>query len=388
MKKALNINAGSALLLNDRLEAFSGYESVHINAGSALVSGKVYDALMKMGVSFNSGNMNVLDITGEIVELPGNTAVNASMSYEGRYLLCDGNLIIEDAKGLDGITGLYAKTLFYSDAIDLSGVKGITAARAVYPDGAKLRIGDTALGDDAHILFEDDALYWTHGKLTALNEVAAEKLREKKTSFHCKRLIIYNGLYERYRDMFKAESYLLIPDGHAVVEDITLDAATAPLYGGKLFVLGDMMIPHDQIQHLSGFSSLIVNGAVTMPVSAAAAFKAVGKANEFNLYEGVFMTVNGNQSMGHEQLQSALRRGISYTIEVNGNLDFLTDVTAEDIDAIAAIHCNGNIKAPGAARGALDSKIRAMNGNIYGYEEEENDEDEGLERINAGTYRL
>ena len=394
MKKTLNVNAGTALLLGDRLDAFSGYESVHINAGNALASRKAYEKLMGMGASLNSGNMTVLDIEGKPAELPENTVITASSAYDGCYLVCDGNLVIEDAKGLGGVTGLYAETLFHPDTVDLSHVKGITApARVVYPDGAKLRFGKMTLGGDAHILFEENTLYWVHGKLTALDEEAVRKLHDRKIKFHCRSLIVYNGLYERYRELFEADSYQLIPDGHAVVEDISLDAATAPLYGGKLFVLGDMMIPHDQAAHLSGFSSLIVNGTVTMPVTAAAAFRAVGKANEYDLYEGVLMAVNGRQTLGREQLQSALDRGISYTLKVNGMLEILGDVTAEDIGAIAAVYCNGMIKAPGAARGALDSKIREMNGNICGYEEAapnafNADGDDETEQINIGTFRL
>ena len=391
MKKALNINAGTALLLNDRLDAFSGYESAHINAGNALASRKAYEKLLGMGVSFNSGKMAVLDITGEAAEVPTNTVITASSAYDGCYLICAGNLVIEDAKGLDGVTGLYAATLFYPESVDLSHVKGITAPeRAVYPNGAKLRIGDMTLGDDAHILLEENTLHWVHGKLTVLDEDAVKKLHERKTMFHCKRLIIHNGLFERYREMFEAESYLLIPDDHAVVEEISLDAATAPLYGGKLFVLRDMMIPHDQAGHLSGFSSLIVNGTVTMPVTAAAGFRAVGKANDYELYEGVLMRINGHQTMGHEQLQSALSRGIRYTLKVNGHLDLLGDVTAEDIDAVAAVWCNGMIIAPGAARGAIDSKIREMNGHICGYEEAgaPGDDSDDTEEISIGTFRL
>ena len=60
-----------------------------------------------------------------------------------------------------------------------------------------------------------------------------------RVSFHCKKLIIYADMYEKYKDMFHADGYLFIPDDHAVADDITLDASTSVLYSEKLFILGD-----------------------------------------------------------------------------------------------------------------------------------------------------
>jgi hypothetical protein len=128
-----------------------------------------------------------------------------------------------------------------------------------------------------------------------------------------------------------------------------------------------------------------------MPVSAAADFKACGKANEYVLYEGILMSVNGKETISHNQLQSALAKGITYTLNINGVVKFLDDVTADDIDAIAAISCNGIIYAPGSARGVLDSKIKNMNGKIMDleqYEETKDKADNDVVTINSGTYRL
>ena len=130
-----------------------------------------------------------------------------------------------------------------------------------------------------------------------------------------------------------------------------------------------------------------------MPVSAAKDFKACGKAGEYDLYEGTLMTVNGVEKIDHEQLHSALRIGITYTLRVNGEVVFLDDVTAEDISAIAAIHCNGVVYAPGKARGALVSKLKTINGemlDIGQYQNDENDAsgDTDESNINTGTYRM
>ncbi len=365
MDKTLNINTGTARLLNENSELFSFYDSVNINAGNVIVSCKVYEKLMSKGASINTGSMKIVDITGEIVELAGNTVITAAMSYDGCYLICDGNLIIEDAKGLENIAGLYANTIFRAESVDISRVKGLEASKqVVYSNGAKLVFKDMTLDEDSQVLLEDNTLYWVHGRIKALDGGVIEKLHGKKTSFHCKQLVVYSGLYEKYRDVFQADSYIFVPDGHTVVDDISLDSATFVLYGDKIFVLGDLMIAHNHTQNLSGFSSLIVNGKATMPVSAAADFKAVGKAKRYELYEGALMSVNGFQTLGHEQLQTAIEQGISYTLHINGALYFFSDVTAQDMQAIAAVHCNGLISAPDCARTVLDSKVRKINGTI------------------------
>jgi len=397
MKKILNINAGKALLLNEQADALSVFDTISINAGSVIASRKVYDKLISMGASINGGNMSIIDISGNLVELPGNTVITQDMNFDGCFIFCTGWLFIEDANALAGISGLFANMVFHPETIDLSAVKGITATCKAYPDNAERYMDDMTLGIESHIILKS-AQYWVYGDVTALDGGALGKLRDKNITFQCKKLIIHTGLYEKYREMFIAESYLFIPDDHVFTEDITLDAATSVLYGDKLYVYGDMLIHHDQAKHLSGFTSIVVDGTVTMPISAARDFKACGKANDYELFEGMLMSINGKETIGHEQLQAAIRMGLTYTLKVNGKLTFLEDVTPEDIDAIAAVYCNGAIYAPGSTRGALDVKIKEMNGKIEnlgaksddseGPEDEAGQDDNQCTNINAGLYRL
>ena len=253
-------------------------------------------------------------------------------------------------------------------------------------------MGDLSLGGDSIIVLES-GLHWVYGSITTLDGDVLEKLSLKGVSFQCMRLIIRTGLYEKYGEMFSADSFVFIPDDHSFAEDITLDAATSILYGERLFVYGDMMIAHDQAQYLSGLTSLIVHGTATMPVSAAKEFMARGKAGAYVLYEGVLVTINGKDTIKHEQLQTAIEKGMSYTYMVNGVLVFDEGVKAEDIDAVAAIHCNGIIYAPGSARGLLDSKIKEMNGKVVPIEEyyqkgSADDANKNVTTISTGTYRL
>jgi len=398
MKKSLNINAGIALLLDECSDAFTGYDNVSLNAGNVVISRKLNDKLSGTGFVINSGNTSVIDVSGKVVELGSKTVITASESYDGCYVVCPGLLIIESIDGLAGITGLYADTIFHPESVDLSTVNGILASRKIaYPDGAKLRLEDLTI-DAESALYMDNSLYWVYGTITAIENDALENLRSKEAAFRCKSLIVRTGLFDKFGDMFKAESFLLVPDDHAYADEITLNAATSTLYSDKLFVAGDMLIQHDQIQHLSGFASLIVKGTVTMPVSAAKDFKSCGKAEDFDLYEGVLITINGDETISHEQLQKACELGIRYTLKVNGEVAFLEGVTAEDTEAIAAIHCNGVVYAPGAARSILDGKVKSLNGEVLDISEYGNEagsksdagpgDDCEDSSINTGIYRL
>jgi len=389
MKKKLSINAGMALLLDHQSDVLSEFDSISVNAGKLIASRKVYDKLLEVGASINSGSASILDISGKVVELESNTVITSAMAYDGCFIICFGNLIIEDAKGLEAIDGLYANTVFHPDSVQLHTIKGITATRKAYPAGATLHMNSIALGADSYITLES-GIHFVNGSITALDGGSLSALREKNASFQCEKLIIYAGLYDKYGDIFKAEKYIFVPDGHTFVEDITLDAATSILHGEKLFVYGDMMIPHDQAQHLSKFTALVVKGTVTMPVVAAANFKACGKAEDYDLYEGVLMVVNGHDQIGHDQLQTAIEMGLTYTINVNGKLTFLSDVTPQDIAAVAAVHCNGVLCAPISVRGVLSTKIKEMNGKLVNLESPEDDTEDSTNcvSINTGLYRL
>lgn len=391
MKKALSINTGTALLLSDHSDAFSGYDSISINTGTALISKAIHKKLESLGATINSGSTNVIEISGEIVELGVGTIITADSSYPSCYLVCTGKLIVEDAAGLDRITGLYAGAIYHPESVDLGAIKNITAERRIaYRDDAKLHLGNMALDGDSVITLEASP-YHVSGTITALDGDVLEKLMSKKMSFACKKLIIYVGLYEKYKDMFASDGFTFIPDGHAVVDDITLDAATAALYGDKLYAHGDFTVHHDQVQYLDGFSSIVVKGKAIMPTSVAAAFRACGgKADNFSLYKGTLMKIDGSATISRQQLQTATQKGISYWIVLNGSLDFDTDVTADDIDAIAGIHCNGSIEAPGSARAALIAKIKEMNGSIDDIESSKDkaQSDEIVNSINTGIYRL
>ena len=398
MNKKLKINTGLAILINDKSDAFNGYTSISINTGKAIVSRILHEKLMQAGVSINCGNMDIIDVSGEIVELSDRTVITEKTSYKDCYLFCDGKLIIESTEGISSVTGIYATAVYYPQSVDLNVIKNISTSKRInYPDDAILYLDSMILNDESAMTLST-GLYWVDAKITALENDALEKLHSKGTTFNCNKLIIKTGLYEKYNDMFKANKLILIPDDHAFIGDTELDSATNVLNGDKLFILGDLTIANNQTHNLQDFTSIIVKGTVTMPISAVKEFKARGKADEYDLHEGTLMTINGNGTITHEQLKKALETDTVYTLNVNGIVVFTEDVTAEDIEAIAAINCNGILYASGNARSAIDTKVRSMNGEILDISDYYNRNKEKAEsisnnnetttKINTGKYKM
>lgn len=390
MATKLRINAGKALLIKNPPESYSDYESINFQAGSVLIARQVYDKLIRMNVSFNSGQINILDIEGEIVELPSGTIINESSSYNGCYIICDGNLIVTNKSGLDGITGLYADRIFHPQSIDLSSIKGVvSSSRVAYTEEAVLWLKNIKLDENMAPTLKENTLYWVHGGISALNREVLEKINPKSIKFHCKSLTIYPSLYEKYSDLFQTEDLKLIPDGHRLAKDVSLDSNTSYLYGEKLYVQGDLTVQQDQAVLLKDFTSIIVKGTATLPISAAN-YKSIINADDYDLYEGMLKKVQGNTTLDHEQLQYALNQGIRYSLRINGVLSFNEDVSLSDLDAISSVRCNGVIRIANKLRGALESKTKHINGEIVNLDELKSltTDEAGVTRINTGFFRF
>lgn len=391
MAKKLKINTGQAILIKNPPEAYSEYESIKFNAGSVLISRQVYDTLIRMNVSFNTGQINILDIEGEVVELPSGTVVDQSSNYEGCYIICEGNLIVTNKDGLQGITGLYANRIFYPQSLDLSSLKGIVAAnRIAYEDDAVLWLKNMILDENMIPSLEKETLYWVHGSISALKREVLEEISQKSISFHCKSLTIYQSLFEEYSHLFQAEKLKLIPDGYRIAQDVLLDANTFYLYGEKLFVQGDLTVQKDQAVHLKNFTSIIVKGTATLPSSAASDCENKIKAEDYDLYQGLLKEGNGKVIIDHELLQYALDQEIEYALRANGELLFKENITLADLEAISSIGCNGVISASSKLHGALEAKTKYLNGVIVNLDDAKSlmGDEAGVTQINTGLFRF
>jgi hypothetical protein len=166
-------------------------------------------------------------------------------------------------------------------------------------------------------------------------------------------------------------------------------------------VQGDLDFEEKDSGLLEELEAIIVKGRANLPASCAKAFRKIGKADEYYVFEGSLHAVNGREQFTHDQLKTMVERGERLTITVNGYLEFTEDVTADDMDAIAALSYNGMVVIPGSARGALSPKIKSANGNmgdaaslkkLTGLSPEElaEEQDGGASavRINSGVYTL
>jgi hypothetical protein len=113
---------------------------------------------------------------------------------------------------------------------------------------------------------------------------------------------------------------------------------------------------------LEELESIVVKGKASLNASCVKPFRKIGKAADYFIYEGNLYIINGFEQFTHEQLQTMVEQGSRITVTVNGCLLFTDDVTAEDIEAIAAIDYNGSVLIPGKAKGALSPKVKQANG--------------------------
>ena len=367
-KKTLNVNCGAAIVLEIRDEFLENYDSVMINCGSFFGSNKAYAALMAKGAKVNSGRSVIREINGEIVHLSGGTNITDDMDFSGKYVICEGNLIVKGDGGqafanADGVhvTG----ALYYPEGRGAAFLSKVAGRSIAYPQDAQLVIDDVKFGEMLQSVMEGTAHVWVHGEIEAMDESALARAVEKGLKFTCKTLFTMESLNEKYGGMFHAEEYILVPDGHEVAPGITLRAGEAELYGPCIFVKGDLLLNKKDTACLGELKSIIVTGKATLPAACAKSFRAIGKAAEYEIMPNdadLIVEVNGFQIIGHDYLQTLIGKNETIALNVRGALLFSEDVSAGDIDAIGSLALDGAVIMPDAAQGALAQKARVING--------------------------
>ena len=367
-QKMMNINCAIACLLDDKENFFDKYDNLNLNCGTYIASPAVNARLLAKSANINAENTLITDYSGPLVRVSGGVPGN-SAEYTGKYVLIEGDMVLsaDNAAVFAQAAGVVISgTLYYPDscALSLSGAGSITGAKRAYPAGTCVIIGNRTLEKLLTEVTENAARIWVAGEVDAWDAAALATARERDILVFCDRLFTYENLVADAADIVQATELVPVPDGHAVVNAITLDEGTALLHGGRLFVRGSLMVEPRNAHCLKDFSSLIVRGRASLPVGSAADFKAVGKADSYRLYEGVLHNANGFEMFSHKRLQSMAARGEKMTVHVNGCALFDTDVTADDMDAIASFSCNGVLLIGGEAHGALSARLGSVNGAI------------------------
>ena len=363
-KNSLNINCDIACMTRDTENTLERYDAVNINCGVCIVSSEVYSKLLGKGANINSDQTIVTDYQGEFLQISGGVLGDGT-DYAGLYAIIAGDAVLQGnaVHAFERAEGaVISGVLYYPDSCSPGLFNRVQGNKRSYPEGEFVVTKNRELEELLADLPEGAKRVWAAGEISAFRETALKQAAEKDLHITCRRLIIPENLYAKYENLFDASSKELTPAGYAVTGPLTLDAASSILYGTKLYVRGALLIDEKEASCLKDFEAILVKGCATLPVSCAKAFRAVGQAESYRLYEGRLYTINGWETFTHERLNAMVEKGEKITLTINGFAVFSENVTARDMDAIASVSCNGFIILPGAAQGALSQRTEAING--------------------------
>ena len=362
----LVINADIGCLLKDSENIFDSGKMITLNCGTYIASGEMNAKLTAAGAVINSDRSLIRDIESPIVQLKGRTDVGRGGNYAGQFVVASGDVVLlEDGKNAfrEADQAAVSGTLYYPESSDINAFAKVIGNKTAYPDGARVFLGNQSMEAIERVVSEKEALVWVSGEVKALEEKSLAYARENGIRVICKTLFFREGL-KTYGDIFEAGERVLIPDDYEMTGSLELTEGTAALYGPKIYVKGELVLEKQSAGCLAELESIIVRGRARLPAYAVKAFRAVGKAESYDIVEENVHTVNGFEIVGHEELRAIIKTGGSAAFKVNGFLLFDENVTAEDMEAIASISINGAAVMPGAALGALGSRKGSVNGFI------------------------
>jgi hypothetical protein len=362
-KRKLMVNCGLACLLNDREGVLDKYDHVTINSGEIVISQAIYAKLNAKGSAFNTAELRVQDIKGEIVQLGKGAVIDGSANLKGFFVIAVDNVLVkkDGVKCLEELEGLISiGTVFYPESASLSSLAKVFAEKRSYPDDAQVILGDQKLENFISTLKGDRKHIWLSGRLSALDKKALGHLRSNKYTVSCGEFFSYENLDEEFGSLINSPERILVPDGYEITGRIR-DGELA-LYGKKLYVDGKFSMTENDITALQELEAIIVKGKASLPSSAVKIFKDKGKAEEYFVFDGRLVEINGMQQFSHSQLETSVKKGEKLNLMVNGFLLFDDDVKEEDIECISSLTYNGTIIVPGLVNLALTQKVKAGHG--------------------------
>ncbi|MDR2376095.1 MAG: hypothetical protein LBD96_06615 [Treponema sp.] len=413
-KKKLVINCGLVCLLRDQEGILDSFDKITVNCGRFVVSPAIYTRLNTKKTTINSGTILVKTVGEKILQLNDNAVIDGSTDLKDSLVLATDSLIVkgEGLARLAGAEGLIVLgTLYYPASGDLGSLIKVDGKKRPYPDEAQVLLGDHDLAGALAAVPPDAKYLWIDGTLSALDTASLETAKAAGMRIDCTSLFTYEGLYAAYGGLFRCPNPVLVGDDYEITGD-HFKAARLPFSGPKVYVNGDFSMDAKDLPLLEALEAIVVRGRATLPVSVAQAFRKKGRAGDYEILEGRQVTINSSVLWGHRQFtdQQTAGTGEKLSVTVNGCLRFDDDVTAEDLDCIASLSCNGAVLLPSHLKGALAPRIKDANGfigddaefekmtghkiNDYaggfmnGDTEYEDPVKEGVTRINTGSYIL
>ncbi|MEY8368672.1 hypothetical protein AALA24_07840 [Anaerovoracaceae bacterium 42-11] len=286
--KNLIINACICDTRRMQEEAYSGYESIIINAEILLVCGRSRGILAKLPVIQNCGltvevdddadiDVNVVNGDFEITE---DTIVE-----ENSMLIVNGCLKVE--AGAEAVLKTYQKIVVAGTLQMPKSLSGflsriqIDGATEIYPDGYTV-LEDTLMIDRLFTLrAEEEGRYYVNGETVICSEfVDLKRLIEKKVQIVTPRLILPESMIEESTKIFNLQTeYVTVPDGMKLIYgDAQLNDFLLHKHGGSLFVYGDLSADRtaDMGTLAKEINRLEVTGTVTVTESQKEDFLKIG----------------------------------------------------------------------------------------------------------------
>lgn len=360
----LNINCEIACLTGDKGEVLEQYDAINLNCETYIASSSVNAKLLEKGANINSENIVITDYEGEFIQLSGGV-ISDTADYSGMYIIVSGDIVLQ-GQGVSAFEKaekvFLSGTVYYPDACNQNVLSRIQGKKRAYPDGSFVLLGNQELQKLLADLPKELRQVWVAGEVSVFREEELQQAENRNLQIYCDSLFMPEPFFPRYEATFHTSDVILVPEGHKVTGPLTLNEATSVLYGKKLYVRGPFLIDQKNAEYLKEFESILVKGCASLPVSCAKAFKEVGQADHYQLYEGRLYHVNGWEMFSHDRLKTMTEKSDKITLSINGFVIFGQDVTAEDMEAIVSVSCNGFIVLPGAAQGALSQKTETING--------------------------
>ena len=362
-KKKLKVNCGLALLLNDREGMLDNYDNVSINCGKIVISSAINAKLSAKGAKINCGTMHIHDITGEIIQLDKGAVIDGRSNFKDFFIIAKDDVIVtkDGIKNLAEAEGLIALgKIYYPESENLAALIKVSGERRAYPDDAQVILGNHKLENLMGNLKGDKKHIWVSGRLTALEKKALEDARSLGLIISCTKLFSFEGLSKEYASLLNCSDRILVPDGYEITGKI--NGGELPLYGKLIYVDGQFSMEEKDIPALEEIESIIVKGKASLPSTAVKTFRSKGKAEEYFIFEGRLVEINGFEQFSHNSLDASVKKGEKITLQVNGCLLFDDDVTADDVECIASLSYNGTVLVSNQAKAALTSKVKTGNG--------------------------
>lgn len=359
----LNINCQVACMIHDREGLLDRYSSINLNCGTFIGSEAVHAKLLSKGANLNSGDILITEYEGEFLQISGGT-IGGDADFSGKFIIASGDLVLrgEGVHAFEKAAGaVVTGTVYYPESCDPAALAGIRGQKRPYPENALVVLGSRELGRLLTEIPDAAQPVWVAGEVSVLERGPAERAKDRGLRITCDRLVIRKELEESCDGVFSPLELEEVPEGFAVTGPLTLNEA-AVLYGDKLYVRGPLLLEEKDRGCLGELQAIRVRGCASLPASCVRAFKAIGKADSYRLFEGRLVQINGWEYFSHEMLGGMVERGERITLEINGFAVFDEDVTAEDMDAIASLSCNGFLVMPGAAQGAVSQRMGGVNG--------------------------